>query len=306
MRSRPPRGGPRPVRVGRIRHAGERPARAAASAAPRTIISAPSTNRAVASGRSPRSRARNRHSGQAVHGSLPGTVPHSGQRGRPRRPASPAAASSGRRPVSRSATTSSSSAASASGRPRLGRRSARVARSPGVHQAQRLPATAPDRQRNRPSASRARNWRPRWCSAAAPTAARSADARRRPSPPGRRPSGTARGRRGRPAAAAAAAGTSRPTPLHLDAGAAAGRSKRVSRAEHDPRPGRPAVGRPDRFDRRHRHRRIDSPSNDSATWVIASRCPSRCRRRNSPPTFGGQHPVDDDRLDRGSRAATAR
>src|SRR4029079_9191991 len=45
----------------------------------RTIIRAPSTSLAVASGRSPRSRARNRHSGQSVH-EAPGIDPHSGQR----------------------------------------------------------------------------------------------------------------------------------------------------------------------------------------------------------------------------------
>ena len=150
----------------------------------RTMSRAPSTSFAVVSGRSPRSIARNRHNGHAVH-DAPGTEPHSGHRpsgpsGRPPavvgpgRSAPPGRSGPGAGPgpalepappgfiaVSRSATTSSSNAASTANGPTAGgpapvpcrlEPSSVTRHRPAPHRSCRRsarPATVPDPQRNR-------------------------------------------------------------------------------------------------------------------------------------------------------------
>lgn len=167
----------------------------------RTINNAPSTSRAVASGRSPRSSAMNRHSGHAVQ-YAPWTEPHSGQRapagtvcsvlgsaassvlGAFARPSGAAAPSAGFIACSRSATTSSSRAASCASGPTDGASGCSgggpVTRYRPTARWSGWPATGQGRRRSRSSAGPVRSWHPRWCSAAVPRAVRCGDENRRP------------------------------------------------------------------------------------------------------------------------------
>ena len=291
----------------------------------RTISSAPSTSLAVASGRSPRSMARNRHSGHAVH-DAPGTEPHSGHR-----PSGP----SGR--LGRGGTGGSP------GRSGRGAGEARPAGEvapgrppPSARRFHRLPAGRPPRRAaGRPRPPAGPTGRVPGRGSVVVVAARSpGTGQRRPAIPALSPAGHSAGSaaksiisrpcfEARPLGGAALQHRGQGDPpthvadRHHQVGARAGQRDvaaldqrqrqrqpvpAVGAADLDRRPADRCDGQ--RIDRRPntsaassesaampigssgfcRTRRIGRPWNDSSTWVIASRWPSRCRRRKSPPT----------------------